>query len=112
MIYEILVRPSYDKRMTSDHLIWIESNLPTRSFERWLSENSLLEKTTRSPIVRWSIVQTKRVADFVLATQQDGLKARIAELMSGASHLQSASEASIELEAISALPRSREFSVA
>jgi hypothetical protein len=112
MIYEILVRPSYDKRMTSDHLIWIESNLPTRSFERWLSENSLLEKTTRSPIVRWSIVQTKRAAHFVLATQQDGLKARISELMSGASHLPGASEAAIAIEALPASRRGMELSAA
>lgn len=91
MIYEILVRPSYNKKMTSDHLIWIESNLPTRSFEKWLRDMSLLDGTGRSPLVRWSIVQTQRAAHFVLATQQDALKCKIAQLMGGATHLASVS---------------------
>ena len=87
MIYEILVRPSYNKKMTSDHLIWIESDLPTRSFEKWMHDVALLDGTGRSPLVRWSIVQTQRVAHFILATQQDALKSKIAQLMGGATHL-------------------------
>lgn len=87
MIYEILVRPSYNKKMTSDHLIWIESDLPTRTFEKWLREVSLLDGSGRSPLVRWSIIQTQRAAHFVLATQQDALKEKIAQLMGGAIHL-------------------------
>jgi hypothetical protein len=114
MIYEILVRPSYNKRMTSDHLIWIESDLPTRSFERWLTENSLLEKSTRSPLVRWSIIQTKRAAHFILASQQEALKNRISELMSGATHLQDMPEAQ-EMQGSLTLPlpnRAMEMSAA
>lgn len=87
MIYEILVRPSYNKKMTSDHLVWIESDLPTRSFEQWLRDMSLLDASGRSAIVRWSIVQTTRAAHFSLATQVDALKKRIAELVGGAAHL-------------------------
>ena len=89
MIYEILVRPSYNKKMTSDHLIWIESDLPTRSFEKWMRDVALLDSTGRSPLVRWSIVQTQRAAHFILATQQDALKNKIAQLMGGATHLTS-----------------------
>lgn len=87
MIYEILVRPSYNKLMTSDHLIWIDSNMPTRFFEQWLRDHALLDDSGRSPIVRWGIVQTQRPAHFQLATQEGGLTDRIAELMSGATHL-------------------------
>lgn len=89
MIYEILVRPSYNKKMTSDHLIWIESDLPTRSFEKWMRDVALLDSTGRSALVRWSIVQTQRAAHFILATQQDALKNKIAQLMGGAIHLAS-----------------------
>jgi hypothetical protein len=87
MIYEILIRPSYNKKMTSDHLIWVESDLPTRAFEQWLRDNALLDGTVRSPLVRWSIIQSKCPAHFVLATQEDALTDRISELMSGATHL-------------------------
>lgn len=87
MIYEILVRPSYNKLMTSDHLIWIDSNMPTRFFEQWLRDHALLDDSGRSPIVRWGIVQTQRPAHFQLATQEGALTERIAELMSGATHL-------------------------
>ncbi|CAN5891785.1 hypothetical protein BH11PSE12_BH11PSE12_11420 [soil metagenome] len=83
MIYEILVRPSYSKRMTSDHLVWIESDLPTRSFEKWLREQSLMDDSGRAAVVRWSIVQSQRAAHFSLATQAKALISRIAELMSG-----------------------------
>ena len=84
MIYEILVRPAYSKRMTSDHLVWIESDLPTRSFEKWLCEQSLMDASGRSAIVRWSIVQTQKAAHFNLATQAKALISKIAELMQGA----------------------------
>jgi hypothetical protein len=87
MIYEILVRPSYNKLMTSDHLIWVDSQMPTRFFEQWLRDNALLDGSGRSPIVRWGIVQTQRPAHFQLATQEGALTERIAELMSGATHL-------------------------
>ncbi len=87
MIYEILVRPSYNKLMTSDHLIWIDSNMPTRFFFQWLRDHALLDASGRSPIVRWGIVQSERPAHFQLATQETALTDRIAELMSGAAHL-------------------------
>lgn len=87
MIYEILVRPSYSKRMTSDHLVWIESDLPTRSFEKWLFEQSLMDGSGRAAIVRWSIVQSQKPAHFKLATQAKALISRIAELMSGTPEL-------------------------
>ncbi len=87
MIYEILVRPSYNKVMTSDHLIWVDSEMPTRFFEQWLRDHSLLDGSGRSPIVRWGIVQSQRPAHFELATQEGALTDRIAELMSGAAHL-------------------------
>jgi hypothetical protein len=87
MIYEILVRPAYNKLMTADQLVWIESDLPTRSFERWLQQNALLDGSNRAPIVRWSIRQTDLPAQFSLATQESDLKAHIADLMSGAPHL-------------------------
>lgn len=87
MIYEILVRPAYNKMMTSDQLVWIESDLPTRSFERWLQQNALLDGSNRAPIVRWSIRQTELPAQFSLETQETALKAHIADLMSGAPHL-------------------------
>lgn len=86
MIYEILLRPSYNKKMTSDHLVRIESDLPTRSFEQWLRDMSLLDASGRSAIVRWSILQTQRPAHFRLASQLDALKARIAELVGDAAH--------------------------
>ena len=87
MIYEILVRPAYNKLMTADQLVWIESDLPTRSFERWLQQNALLDGSNRAPIVRWSIRQTQLPAQFSLETQEPALKAHIADLMSGAPHL-------------------------
>ncbi|MEB0139707.1 MULTISPECIES: hypothetical protein [unclassified Undibacterium] len=83
MIYEILVRPADKQKMSSEHLIWIDSDLPSRSFEKWLSELGLLDHSKLSAIVRWSIVQTTRPAHFKLATQAKALKSRISELMSG-----------------------------
>ncbi len=87
MIYEILIRPSYNKLMTSDHLIWVESNMPTRFFEQWLRDHALLDGTGRSPLVRWGIVQSQRPAHFQLASQETALTDRIALLMGGAAHL-------------------------
>jgi hypothetical protein len=100
MIYEILVRPSYSKRMTSDHLVWIESDLPTRSFEKWLFEQSLLDASGRSAIVRWSIVQSQKTAHFKLATQAKALISRIAELMSGIPEVSGASQVSLPQKAV------------
>jgi len=80
MIYEILIR-SNGKQMTSDNLIWIESNLPTRSFEKWLLEREYLVPGCQAPVVRWSIVQTQRPAHFVLQTEATAIEKRIAELM-------------------------------
>jgi len=80
MIYEILIR-SNGKQMTSDNLIWIESNLPTRSFEKWLMERDYLVPGSQAPVVRWSIVQTQRPAHFVLKTEAAAIERRIAELM-------------------------------
>lgn len=99
MIYEILVRPSYSKRMTSDHLVWVESDLPTRSFEKWLCDQSLLDASGRSAVVRWSIVQSQRPAHFKLATQAKALVSRIAELMLGTPDVASVVDAAIPLKA-------------
>jgi hypothetical protein len=109
MIYEILVRPSYNKKMTSDHLIWIESDLPTRSFEKWMRDVALLDSTGRSPLVRWSIVQTQRAAHFILATQQDALKNKIAQLMGGATHLLSVPVANDAKQVVQAKKQTAEF---
>jgi len=67
--------------MQSDNLIWIESNLPTRSFEKWLLERDFLNPGSQAPVVRWSIVQTQRPAHFVLKTEAAAIERRIAELM-------------------------------
>ena len=109
MIYEILVRPSYNKKMTSDHLILIESDLPTRSFEKWMRDVALLDGTGRSPLVRWSIVQTQRAAHFILATQQDALKSKIAQLMGGATHLVNAPVANEAKPAATVKKQTAEF---
>ena len=81
MIYEILIRGTSNKQMTSDNLIWVDSNLPTRAFEKWLLERNLLNASGNAPVVRWSIVQSKRPAHFVLKTEAAALERRIAELM-------------------------------
>ncbi|MFZ6862947.1 hypothetical protein ACO0K7_09945 [Undibacterium sp. Ji67W] len=99
MIYEILVRPSDNKKMTSDNLIWIESDLPSRSFEKWLRDRALLDGTLNAPVVRWSIVQTTRPAHFKLATQAKALKSRISELMSAQPEVREVPDASIALSA-------------
>lgn len=99
MIYEILVRPSDSKKMTSDHLIWIESDLTTRAFEQWLRDRALLDGSGLSPVVRWSIVQSARPAHFKLATQAKALKSRISELMSGAPEVRAVPDASRALQA-------------
>ncbi|MFZ6646040.1 hypothetical protein ACO0LO_10005 [Undibacterium sp. TJN25] len=83
MIYEIQIRNQSQNKNTSDQLIWIESDLPTRSFEQWLQERSLLSRTGLALVVRWSIMQTQRAAHFVLATQAKALENRIAELING-----------------------------
>ncbi|MBI3283704.1 MAG: hypothetical protein HYZ65_02465 [Burkholderiales bacterium] len=99
MIYEILVRPSDSKKISSDHLIWIESDLTTRSFEQWLRDKSLLDGSGRAAVLRWSIVQTLRPAHFNLATQAKALKSRISELMSGAPEVLDVPDASLALQA-------------
>lgn len=99
MIYEILVRASENKKITSDHLIWIESDLTTRSFEKWLTDRSLLDTSGKSPVVRWGIVQTQRPAHFKLATQAKALKSRISELMSGVHEIVAVPDASRALKA-------------
>ena len=109
MIYEILVRPSYNKKMTSDHLIWIESDLPTISFEKWMRDVALLDGTGRSPLVRWSIVQTQRAAHFILVTQQDALKNKIAQLMGGATHLTDLPVANDTKQSVQAKKQAAEF---
>lgn len=81
MIYEILVRPATNKVINSDHVIWIESNLPSRHFERWLREKNLLDGTSTSPVQRWSIKQTQRPAHFDLANEASAIQLRIAELV-------------------------------
>ena len=83
MIYEILIRGS-NQSTSSDNLIWIESNLPTRAFEKWLVQRNLLNGFGTAPVARWSIVQSQRPAHFVLKTQEAALERRIAELMNPA----------------------------
>lgn len=99
MIYEIAVRPSANQKMTSDHLIWVETDMPTRSFEKWMRDRALLDGTGQAPIVRWSIVQTQRPAHFKLATQAKALKSRISELMSGLPEVIAVQDASKALSA-------------
>lgn len=99
MIYEILVRPSDNKKMTSDNLIWIETDMPSRSFEKWMRDRALLDGSGHAPIVRWSIVQTQRPAHFKLATQAKALKSRISELMSGMTEVTSVPDATKALSA-------------
>ena len=93
MIYEILIRSKNVKQITSDNLIWIESNLPTRAFEKWLVERDLLNHSGSAPVVRWSIVQTKRPAHFVLSTQAQALEKRIAYLMNPPTSVKKAARA-------------------
>ncbi len=81
MIYEILVRPTTNKQINSDHVIWIDSNLPSRHFERWLREKNLLDGSAQSPVQRWSIKQTTRPAHFDLSTEAAAIQSRIAELI-------------------------------
>lgn len=99
MIYEILIRAAENKKMTSDHLIWVESNLSTRSFEQWLRERALLGAGAMAPVVRWSIVQTKRAAHFNLAIEAKALKSRISELMSGVPEVVAVQDATRALQA-------------
>lgn len=87
MIYELVIRPSYNKVMTSDQLIWVESDLPSRAFEQWLKSKNLIDGSNRAPLVRWGIVQTQKSANFQMSKQEVELSAKIAELMSGAAHL-------------------------
>lgn len=109
MIYEILVRAAENKKITSDHLIWIESDLPTRSFEKWLQDRSLLDTSGKSPVVRWSIVQTQRPAHFKLATQAKALKTRISELLSGVHEIVDVPDASRALKAFRLKTAKREL---
>jgi len=81
MIYEIQIRGNKSNQMSSDNLIWIDSNLPTRSFEKWLLDRDLLNANGLAPVVRWSIVQSQRPAHFVLKTEAAAIERRIAELM-------------------------------
>jgi hypothetical protein len=96
MIYEIQVRPATNKPMSSDQLIWIETSLPTRTFEQWLVSKSLLNGTSNAPVVRWSVVQSDRPAHFQLETQMAALENRIAELMSSKPELRETPEAASE----------------
>ena len=96
MIYEIQVRPAANKSMSSDQLIWIESALPTRTFEQWLISKSLLNGTGNAPVVRWSVVQSDRPAHFQLETQMAALENRIAELMTSSPAIREMPEAESE----------------
>ncbi|GGX52767.1 MULTISPECIES: hypothetical protein [Undibacterium] len=102
MIYEILVRAAENKKLTSDHLIWIETELGTREFEKWMRDRALLDASGKAPVVRWGIVQTQRAAHFKLATQAKALKTRISELMSGLPEVTAMQDASKALSAIRA----------
>ena len=81
MIYEIQLRTNGTAKSSSDNLIWIDSDLSTRSFEQWLIDRSLLNRTGNAPVVRWSIVQTRRDAHFSLKNQENALEKRISELL-------------------------------
>ena len=80
MIYEIQLRAAGFKQTSSDHLIWIESALPTRAFERWMEQRNLLTSSTTGIVVRWSIIQTRLPAHFNLAMEEPALLQRIAAL--------------------------------
>lgn len=111
MIYEILVRPAKNTKMTSDHLIWIESDLPTRAFEKWMQDRGLLDSSGQAAVMRWSIVQTTRAAHFKLATQAKALKSRISELMSGVQDVVDMPDATKALSAIRMKARQPELAV-
>ncbi len=95
MVYEILIRSNNSKQMSSDNLIWIESNLPTRAFEKWLVERNLLNPAAKAPVIRWGIVQTQRPAHFVLKTEAAALEQRIAELVNPPKRVKKASRANV-----------------
>ncbi|PRC93299.1 hypothetical protein [Solimicrobium silvestre] len=89
MIYEIQIRATGSKQYSpqslsqssSEQLIWVESSLPTRAFEQWLVKRNLLNFLGNGAVARWSIVQTKRPAHFVLDSEERALEQRIAALM-------------------------------
>ncbi|HTD04615.1 hypothetical protein [Undibacterium sp.] len=99
MIYEVQIRNQTSHKITPDQLIWIDSDLSTLSFEKWLEDRSLLNRSGMAPVVRWGIVQSQRAAHFVLATQAKDLENRIADLMNGAEEVLDVPEASKALKA-------------
>lgn len=99
MIYEIQIRSQANNKNISDQLVWIESDLPTRSFEQWLQDRSLFKHGGQAPVMRWSIVQSHRPAHFVLATQAKALENRIAELINGTVEVLAVPDASRALKA-------------
>ena len=101
MIYEIQIRAAANTPMSSDQLIWIESSLPTRTFEQWLISKSLLNGTGNAPVVRWSVVQSARPAHFHLESQMVALEKHIAALMSGTPQGRAIAEAASESEVAS-----------
>lgn len=83
MIYELLIRSSGQNTSSSNNLVWIDANLSTRSFEKWLTDRSLLNKTGNAPVARWSIMQTDRPAHFKLDRDTAALEHHISELING-----------------------------
>jgi hypothetical protein len=84
MIYEIQLRAAALNKPSSDHLIRIESSLPTRAFEQWMIRRNLLSNSPAAAVVRWRIVQTNYPAHFVLDSNEQALVNRIAALISPA----------------------------
>jgi len=76
-----MLRTTETTKLSSDNLIWVDSDLSTRGFEQWLFDRALLNRTGNAPVVRWSIVQTKRPAHFCLSRQEKALEKRIADLL-------------------------------
>jgi hypothetical protein len=112
MIYEILIRSGGKQALSADNLVWIESDLPTRSFEQWLQERSLLTRSSNAPVVRWGIVQSARKAHFKLATEAKALEHHISELINGSHEVHAVPDASRALKAFQLQPAALELAAA
>lgn len=104
MIYELLIRASGQQTPSADNLVWIESDLPTRSFEQWMTERSLLTRMSSAPVVRWGVVQSARKAHFKLATEAQALEHHISELINGSHEVHAVPDASRALKAFQLRP--------
>ncbi|MFZ6673123.1 hypothetical protein [Undibacterium sp. Xuan67W] len=93
MIYELLIRSAGKNTMSSDNLVWIDANLTTRGFEKWMMDRSLLNKTGDAPVARWSIMQTVLPAQFMLETDTAALEHHISDLMNGTQEINAVPDA-------------------